>query len=121
MGHCRDCSFYRLAKPPSELLGAAIGSNDAAVLTAIGKIQEDEKELDAQEDMFRARVEQRTQSAWGMRPMMSAYCGLEEQKGVFHIAEIRNRGLQCGDFTSTPVAPRDCTSCGHRVVPGQLT
>jgi hypothetical protein len=119
-GPCKDCSLYRIARPPSELLANAMASNDTAVLTALGKIQEDEKELDAQEDMFRARLDQRGQTAWGMRPMMSSYCGLEEQAGVFHVAEIRNRGLQCEQFTTTAPPAHDCSTCAHRVVPDRV-
>ena len=118
-GLCRDCSCYRIPRPASELLSNAMGSNDTAVLTAIGKIQDDEKELDAQEDMLRARLDQRGQSDWGMRPIMSAYCGLDEQAGVFHVAEIRNSGMQCEQFTREAQPLRDCATCAHRATPSR--
>ena len=93
-GPCASCSHYRVAKPASELLGSAIGSNDAAVLSAIGKIQEDEKELAAQEAMERKLIEQSGQSVWkGNRPFMSDYCGLEEGINKLYVAQIRNSGL----------------------------
>jgi hypothetical protein len=118
-GMCPDCSCYRIARPASELLSNAMGSNDTAVLTAIGKIQDDEKELDAQEDMLRARLDQRGQSDWGMRPIMSPYCGLDEQAGVYHVAEIRNSGMQCEQFTTEARTLHDCSTCAHRATPSR--
>src|SRR4029079_2111489 len=98
-GPCPDCSCYRIARPASELLSNAMGSNDTAVVAPIVKIQDDEKELDAQEDMLRARLDQRGQSDWGMRPIMSPYCGLDEQAGVHPVGDIRHSGLPCEQCT----------------------
>ena len=118
-GPCKSCSWLRVARPPSELLAIAIGSNDTAALTALGKIQDDEKELDAQEDMLRARIEQRGQTTWNARPTMSAYCGLEEAANVFHVHEIRNRGMQCEQFATEPQTLHECSTCAHRAVPSR--
>src|SRR5262249_28176146 len=117
---CKDCSHYRAARPPSELLANAMASNDTSVLAAIGKIQEDEKELDAQEDMQRVRLDQRGQKTWNTRPMMSSYCGLEEAAGTFYVAEIRNRGMSCEDFSNQPGPVHECSTCTHRIVPSRL-
>jgi hypothetical protein len=119
-GPCRDCSHYRPAKPPSELLARATASNDSAVLAALGKIQDDEKELDGQEDLLRARLELRGQKTWDARPMMSSCCGIDEGAGVFFIAEIRNAELSCTTFSTAQDLAHDCSTCAHRVVPSRL-
>ena len=119
-GPCKDCSYYRTAKPPSQLLANAIASNDSAVLVALGKIQDDEKELDAQEDMLRVRLDQRGKKTWDTRPMMSSYCGIEEGAGIFHVGEIRNAGMSCTEFSTQPSPLHDCSTCAHRTVPSRL-
>src|SRR5262245_14838803 len=115
-GPCSNCSHYRPDRPPSELLAKAVASNESAVLTALGKIQDDEKELDAQEQMLRVRLEQRGRKTWDARPVMSAYCGIEESAGIFHIAQIRNANMKCEQFTTTRNPVHDCATCAHRAV-----
>ena len=121
-GPCTSCSWFRTAKPLSELLGGALASADAPVLTALGKIQEDEKELHAQELMLRAQLDQKGQMKWAARPLISSYCGIEEANGVFYVAEIRNRqSITCETHSTAPRVEHSCTTCAHRVVPtGQM-
>jgi hypothetical protein len=101
------------------LLGRAIGTQDAAVLAALGKIQDEEKELYAQENTYRTRL--RGETKWPHRPVMSSFCGLEENNGVYYVAQIRNREFGCKSFEKKRAAPRACANCVHRAVADRFT
>jgi len=112
---CEKCIFFRRARPRSQLLAAVADTTEAAVSTALGKIVEDEqKQRDSEAGFKRAQATVELQT-WPRQPVMSSYCGRREDEGVYLIAEIKNRGGQCGDYQEGRPDRKACADCRYRV------
>jgi hypothetical protein len=115
MAVCEKCIFFRRARPRSQLLAAVADTTEAAVSTALGKIVEDEqKQRDSEAGFKRAQATVELQT-WPRQPVMSSYCGRREDEGVYLIAEIKNRGGQCGDYQEGRPDRKACADCRYRV------
>jgi hypothetical protein len=117
-GACERCAHYRRVKPASQLMARLLGTVDEKIAEALTKMSEDEQKQRDAEAEYKKQEALREGMSWGARPLMSAYCGYRERYGEYLIAEVKNRGLQCEDFTDQPRPIRPCESCAHRVPSG---
>jgi hypothetical protein len=120
MGVCEQCVHFRRVRPPSQLLAAAVVSNDAPIANALAKIVEEEQKLREAEASLKTAQETAGSQLWPSRPVMFAHCGLHERDGEYAIAELKNLGGQCQDFKPGRPQRRACSDCRHRVVASGL-
>lgn len=113
MGACRDCRFYRKAKPASAALFRDAGGRDMALNQALQQIAEDEHKALAQEAMDKVRAERTGDGRWSSRPKMSAWCAEREAEGVYEIPEIKNAGATCRSHQAGPAPKQACRTCAH--------
>jgi hypothetical protein len=116
-GPCNQCVHFRRVKPISQVFAGALDTNDAPVSDALAKIVEDERKRREAEAQYKTVASSLDRDYWEGRPLMSDFCGLKEQEGQYFIAEIKNAGGRCGDFTPGERPKHRCTDCLHRVVP----
>ena len=114
---CEKCIHFRRLKPASQLLARATGTTDSAISNALAKIQEDEDQQKGYETQYKMRKEISNDEIWGFRPIMSSYCGLQEEKEIYLIAEVKNSGGKCGDFKTELAEKHSCATCVHRILP----
>lgn len=116
-GPCSKCIHFRRARPASQLLQAAFKDDTTAaeVTGALSKITDNEQKLREAEADFKGKEGSADRDLWPARPQMSDYCGLDEADEIYRIAEVKNRGLGCGDFRSGRPERRACADCRHRV------
>jgi hypothetical protein len=114
---CTTCIHYRRARLASQLLGALFDTNSegAEIAQALAKVSEDEHKLRDAEAETKGPEGLAGRDLWGARPMTSDFCGLEEDAGIYRIAEVKNRGLSCTDHTTGTPERRACGDCAHRV------
>lgn len=117
MGACTHCAHFRRARPASQLLSAAIGdaTTGAELASAVSKIVEDEQKVRDAESDVKSKEGSADRQLWPMRPTMSDYCGVDEAKEIYRIAEVKNRGLACGDFREGKPERHACADCSHRI------
>ena len=117
MGPCARCAHFRRVRPASQLLAATLGTIEggAEVANALAKIVEDEQKLREAEADVKSKEGSADRNLWMTRPMMSEYCGLQENEEIYLICEVKNRGLQCKDFLDGRPEYRACKSCRHHV------
>jgi hypothetical protein len=115
VGTCEKCIFFRRVRPRSQLLAAVADITEAAVSTALGKIVEDEQKQRDSEAEFKRAQATTEQQTWPRQPAMSSYCGRREGEGAYLIAEIKNRGGQCGDYQEGRPDRKACADCRYRV------
>jgi hypothetical protein len=115
MAVCEKCIYFRRARPRSQLLAAVADTTEAAVSNALGKIVEDEQKQRDSEAEFKRAQATTEQEPWPRQPVMSSYCGRREGEGVYLIAEIKNRGGQCGDYQEGRPDRKACVDCRYRV------
>jgi hypothetical protein len=115
-GPCAKCRHFRRVRPASQLLAAAFGSKVAAegVAAALSKIVEDEQKLWEAESNVKSTEGIADRENWMTRPMMSDYCGLEEENETYLIAEVKNRDEGCVDFSQEEIQRHACSDCQHR-------
>jgi hypothetical protein len=111
---CEKCIFFRRVRPRSQLLAAVVDATEAPVSTALGKIVEDEQKQRDSEAEFKRAQATTEQEMWPRQPVMSSYCGRREGEGVYLIAEIKNRGGQCGDYQEGRPDRKACLDCRYR-------
>jgi hypothetical protein len=116
-GPCNQCVHFRRVKPISQVFAGALDTNDAPVSDALAKVVEDERKRREVEAQYKTVASSLDRDYWEGRPLMSDFCGLNEQEEQYFIAEIKNAGGRCGDFTPGERPKRRCTECQHRVVP----
>jgi hypothetical protein len=116
-GPCNQCVHFRRVKPISQVFAGALGNNDAPVSDALAKIVEDERKRRETEAQYKTMASSLGRDYWEGRPLMSNFCGLKEQDETYFIAEIKNAGGGCGDFTPGERPQHRCVECRHRVVP----
>jgi hypothetical protein len=115
---CETCVYYRNARPMSQLLARGMDVAEGAVATALAKIVEDEQKwLETEATIKRGRANSAA-DLWPMRPLMSSYCALREQDGVFLIHEIHNRGGTCTEGKAEARPRNRCVDCAHRRAAG---
>ncbi len=115
MGICAQCKHFRRVKPPSQLLAAVYSINHAEVSQALNKIVEDENKQRDEENQYKRAQAKAGTGLWTYRPVMADFCGLNEQSGEYYIAEIRNAGLKCKEFSAEKPVRHACQACAHRV------
>jgi hypothetical protein len=115
VGTCEKCVFFRRVRPRSQLLAAVADTTEAAVSTVLGKIVEDEQKQRDSEAEFKRAQATTEQQTWPRQPVMSSYCGRREGEGAYLIAEIKNRGGQCGDYQEGRPDRKACADCRYRV------
>jgi hypothetical protein len=117
MGSCTECVHFRRVQPASQLLAAAIGltTGGSEVANAIAKIVDDEQKLREADADIKSKEGSADRMYWPAQPVMSEYCGLQEQKQIFFICEVKNRELQCKDFQPGRHERHACADCAHRV------
>jgi hypothetical protein len=117
---CMACAQYRGVRPLSDLLATEVGTSDAAIISVLEKIREDEMQQFDAEAEAKARIQFGAEQKVGVwpdgRPRMHSYCGLREMEGVYLINEVKNPppGL-CLDYTPGSPPGRSCRTCTHRV------
>jgi hypothetical protein len=116
-GACAKCVHFRRTRLASQLLAAAFQANTdgAEIASALAKIVDDEHKLREAEAETKGKEGSANRGLWNARPMTSDFCGLEEPKEVYRIAEVKNRDLRCGDFEPGKPERRACEDCAHRV------
>lgn len=117
MGVCAQCKWFRRTKPASQLLAGAFSSSSADVAQALGKVVEDEqKQRDAEADYKRIQ-DAAGKDLWAGRPVLTDYCGLDEEKGAYYIAEVKNLGGRCRQHDPDPPPRQACSECQHERTP----
>jgi hypothetical protein len=116
-GPCNQCVHFRRVKPISQVFAGALNTNDAPVSDALAKIVEDERKRREAEAQYKTVASSLGRDYWEGRPLMSDFCGLKEHEEQYFIAEIKNAGARCGDFTPGERPRHRCVDCLHRVVP----
>src|SRR4051812_19540304 len=102
MGACIECRHHRPALPVSQALAQDFPDTAADVSQALAKAAEEEqKQLEAEAGYVR-QVAASGGTEWAMPPAMSGWCGLQEDRGRYLIAEVRNAGGACTDFEPSP-------------------
>ena len=117
MGNCDECSNFRRAQPPSQLLSRAFPGSRSEVTEALSKVQEDEKKVHELELELKGSQLSAQQKAWPSRPTMSAFCGLRESDGAYLLVEAQNPGGTCDAQPEVVPPEHSCVSCVHRVSP----
>jgi hypothetical protein len=113
---CVECRWFRPGKPASQLLARAYDTVEPDVAQTLAKIVEDEqKQRDAEADFKRA-AGLAGKDRWLGPPVMSSYCGFQEDQGTFFLAEVKNADGACTTFES-PADQRACEDCAHAVAP----
>ncbi|HVR25553.1 MAG TPA: hypothetical protein VMU26_19825 [Candidatus Polarisedimenticolia bacterium] len=117
MGSCTECVHFRRVQPASQLMAAAIGltAGGSEVANAIAKIVDDEQKLREADADIKSKEGSADRMYWPAKPVMSEYCGLQEQKDIFFICEVKNRELLCKDFQQGQPERHACAECAHRV------
>jgi hypothetical protein len=119
-GPCEQCRHYRPKRHLSELLALTWSERTAQ---EIDRIMDNEREIEKGEAAMRVALMQKGCSQWVSKPMVSAYCGLEEERGVHLIHQMKNRPSASGDYTCPAHEPeglpasRPCSTCQHYVAP----
>ena len=110
---CKDCAFFREARPISDLLVRGGGSQ---VSQAITKIKEDETKQKIAEAKQKVELIKVQRKEWGFRPIMSDYCTAKAKSQVFEICELKNKDGDCADYQKMHIDySRTCISCIHEV------
>jgi hypothetical protein len=122
MGACEQCIFFRPVKLASELLRQATDTTDATVSNALLDIRKNETEqarFEAQERIILGQAYNPSSGnlpMWSHRPIMTPYCGMKENEGIYLVDWLKNAGGRCKDFTpGMPPQNRSCNTCAHRV------
>jgi hypothetical protein len=116
---CRRCRFHReLSQPLTQRLQAELSSGEVQLVEALTRMSQQEGErLDAETSQV-VEVSLRSQSQWGMQPLMTSYCGLDEGRDVFYVARLKNPRNECDDFEERAPGPKqECATCRHCVAP----
>jgi hypothetical protein len=117
MGTCESCVHYRRPRPPSEALSATIRSQSSEVSKVLGAIQDDERKVFEAELESKRTLISAGRESWMGRPVMSAFCGIREDRGSFLLSELKNADGQCSewkDADKAPAAAHACATCLHR-------
>src|SRR4051812_29626314 len=117
MAGCETCVHFRSVRPPSHALAGAVTGMEPKVADTLSQLGQDEDKIEGAEAAAKERAARtdQEQPEWPTRPLMSAYCGVREANGVFFVAEVKNRGGECGDHTTEGSGRTWCRDCTHRV------
>ena len=107
---CAICQHYRDIKMISAELPYWTGT---AISQALIKIEESQVKQSVAEASRRATLVETSKKRWPHPPIMSAYCGKHEADEVFEVCEVKNRALDCPDFTLREKDPVSCKHCAH--------
>src|SRR5438046_1303071 len=109
-GKCEQCAHFRSKRQLVELIEL---STDR-VSRAVDDIRKREEQWEDEESQAVIELLFSDVYHWPGRPRVLSYCGLEEEKGVSLVHELKNVGERCTEFKSRVDAPiRSCSTCIH--------
>jgi hypothetical protein len=112
---CTTCLFHReFQLSLTQRLARDFGAIEGQLKNELTKMMPEEQHKgDAEASQLRqlAREEDRE---WRIQPEMTSYCGLEENKNVYYVATLKNKGGNCTDHHPAE-PPKTCETCRHRV------
>jgi hypothetical protein len=116
-GACPTCIHFRRARLASQVLASLFNTNTegAEIAQALSKVSEDEHKLREAEAETKSREGLAGRDLWAARPMTSDFCGFEEEREIYRIAEVKNRGLGCTDYAAGKPERHACADCAHRI------
>jgi hypothetical protein len=112
---CIKCIHFRKMRPRSQSLQREVGTVDAALSNAFSKLAEEDNKIKAAEAQFKQHQETLNRADWSNRPVMTEYCGVNENEGKYWITEIKNRGFLCSEFKKGDLPRKSCSDCTHRL------
>jgi hypothetical protein len=118
MGDCRNCLFYRPARPASAIVKEALGTTDTHVAGVLREVQQMEQQQIGFEAQELREKSFRDEEQWLQRPKMFDYCARKEVEGQdsYLIPTIKNRDGRCQEYVARQAQPSNsCSTCRHRM------
>lgn len=112
---CAVCEHYRKVIPLSSKIPYWTGT---AISSALIKVEEDQVKQRAAESSHKVYLIETGETKWDRPPIMTAYCGFEEDKKNYGVCEVKNRTLNCENFAMYTGKVSECKNCQY-LEPGE--
>lgn len=123
MDQCDRCQHVRKAESLSQRLMPLRVDTTSEMSRVREEVLRRDQDTFVQEQALLSQLRSAGADYWPAKPVMSRYCGLQEQENRFAICEVKNKfQSDCADFLEGHAAIRKCSTCvGKRIPPGLKT